>query len=157
MYNAKTLKSFYSTRTTFLPYHFGKIHILKIPDNINVWSSQSAQTAFTFFLLLEPSLWTILSMGFPRVVVFSAIFPMMNSLSDCLKKTASSLYFWSTFSAHKDFSAGQLFHHFGKIITLPSFAIVSVESELLVYCHFLKLLSILLYDCFEGSAFVSSA
>lgn len=111
----------------------------------------------SFFPCFWSHHWAILSMEFPRVILFSAIFFVMNSLGDCLKKTLSSLHFWSTFSAHKDFPAGQLFHHFRKVITLPSFSIVSVECELLVYCHFLKLLSILLYDYLEGSAFVSSA
>lgn len=66
--------------------------------------------------------------GTPRSGCFSVIFPVMNSLSDCLEKSLFSLYFWSTFSAHKDFLAGQLFHHFRKVITFPSFSIVSVEK-----------------------------
>lgn len=99
-----------TTLAKYINYSYFK----NIPDNINVWSSQSARTVFISSLLLEPSLWAILSMEFPRVVVFSVIFLMMNSLSDCLKKTLSSLHFWSTFSAIKIFQLASYFITLGK-------------------------------------------
>lgn len=63
----------------------------------------------------------------PSFLWFSVSFSMMNSLCVCLK-ILFSLHFWNTFSAHKDCLAGQPFRPLRKVITIPSFSIVSVEQ-----------------------------